>query len=281
MKSYNIDEIIDICKNQDYGFVCLTDQMGNELIPYNSRNTAFERLEEIKTRLSSPALKDGVYYVKCKDTNRKNALSDDYLIYKGEKLSEGAIIAPPTVITHEVLTYDSALKFQVRIKELELENQNLKSQISDLQAEIEELETELKSNELLSEEIAEEAKPTMLESAKEFLSELVTIGAPLLDKHFDLKQQALNLEAQKLLRGYGSQPKPQPNKQAQAQAEAEQRKKNAQFAKVESWISSKSDDEEIYNALIALYNNSDSIPKFLELLNNYNTDLYEELYNEF
>lgn len=277
MKSYNIDEIINICKEQDYGFVCLTDQRGQELIPYNSRNSATERLSEIKTRISSPALKDGVYYVKCKHTNRKNALSDDYLIYKGEKLSEGAVIAPPPSISHEILSYDSALKFQVTIKELELENQKLKETIEDLKAEIEELETELKSNELLSEEIAENAKPTMLESAKEFLSELVTIGAPLLDKHFDLKQQALNLEAQKLLRGQSFQ---QPRKPQQT-TQQQQAQKNAQFKKVENWINSKQENEEIYNALIALYNNSNDIPKFLELLNDYNIELYEELYNQF
>ena len=171
MKSYNIEEIIDICKNQDYGFVCLTDSKGAELIPYNSRNTAGERLDEIKTRLSSPALKDGVYYVKCKHTNRKNALSDDYLVYKGDKLSENVIIQQPAPISAEVLTYESALKFQVRIKELELENQKLLDDLRAAKQTISEFEAEMLSEDDESDDESE-AAPTMFESAKDFLSEM-------------------------------------------------------------------------------------------------------------
>lgn len=200
MKSYNIEEIIDICNNQGYGFVCLTDGKGAELIPYNSRNSAGERLDEIKTRLSSPALKDGVYYVKCKHTNRKNALSDDYLVYKGDKLSENVIIQQPAPISAEVLTYESALKFQVRIKELELENEKLRDDLKAANATIAEMETQMLSEDE-DEDEEPEAAPTMFESAKEFLSEIVQVAAPLLDKHFDLRQQALNLEAHKILRG--------------------------------------------------------------------------------
>jgi hypothetical protein len=218
MKSYNIEEIIDICKNQDYGFVCLTDSKGAELIPYNSRNTAGERLDEIKTRLSSPALKDGVYYVKCKHTNRKNALSDDYLVYKGDKLSENVIIQQPAPISAEVLTYESALKFQVRIKELELENQKLLDDLRAAKQTISEFEAEMLSEDDESEDESE-AAPTMFESAKDFLSEMIQVAAPLLDKHFDLKQQALNLEAHKILRGQQmaqprpTQPTPQQNEE--------------------------------------------------------------------
>jgi hypothetical protein len=208
MKSYNIEEIINICKDQDYGFVCLTDSKGAELIPYNSRNTAGERLDEIKTRLSSPALKDGVYYVKCKHTNRKNALSDDYLVYKGDKLSENVIIQQPAPISAEVLTYESALKFQVRIKELELENQKLLDDLRAAKQTIAEFEAEMLSEDDESEDESE-AAPTMFESAKDFLSEMIQVAAPLLDKHFDLKQQALNLEAHKILRGQQmAQPRP-------------------------------------------------------------------------
>lgn len=220
MKSYNIEEIIDICKNQGYGFVCLTDGKGAELIPYNSRNTPGERLDEIKTRLSSPALKDGVYYVKCKHTNRKNALSDDYLVYKGEKLSENVIIQQPAPISAEVLTYESALKFQVRIKELELENEKLRDDLKAANATIAEMETQMLSEDE-DEDEESDAAPTMFESAKEFLSEIVQVAAPLLDKHFDLKQQALNLEAHKILRGQQTR-QPQPPKQTPQQNEEQE-----------------------------------------------------------
>jgi hypothetical protein len=274
MKSYDINEVIEICNSQGYGFVCLTDQKGAELIPYNSRNTPAERLEEIKTRLSSPALKDGVYIVKCKHTNRKNALSDDYLIYKGETLGEAPTITIPTV-TAEVLTYESALKLQVKIKELELECENLRKDLIEANNTIQELENELEEVNTLSEEEEENQalneKPSQMETVKEFLSELVTIGAPLLDKHFDLKQQALNLEAQKLLRGYGTT-RPQQNRPQQAPA-----KHTEQILKVENWIQSKQNDSEIYNGLVAIYNNSKTVEQFMELLRDFNIELYEEL----
>jgi len=274
MKSYDINEVIEICNSQGYGFVCLTDQKGAELIPYNSRNTPAERLEEIKTRLSSPALKDGVYIVKCKHTNRKNALSDDYLIYKRETLGEAPTITIPTV-TAEVLTYDSALKLQVKIKELELECENLRKDLIEANNTIQELENELEEVNTLSEEEEENQalneKPSQMETVKEFLSELVTIGAPLLDKHFDLKQQALNLEAQKLLRGYGTT-RPQQKQQQQPPAQNVE-----QLRKVENWIQSKQNDSEIYNGLVAIYNNSKTVEQFMELLRDFNIELYEEL----
>lgn len=275
MKSYDIAEIIEICKDQDYHFVCLTDQKGAELIPYNSRNTATERLEEIKTRLNSPALKDGVYIVKCKHTNRKNALSDDYLIYKGETLGEQPQMIMPA-ITHEVLTYESALKFQVRIKELELQCENLRKDLNEANNTISELENELEEQQTLSEEDSEQLdeKPTQMETVKEFLSELVTIGAPLLDKHFDLRQQALNLEAQKILRGYGKQPQ-RPQQQQRPQPQPAQNLELIKF--VESWIQSKQETPEIYNGLVAIYNNSKDVEEFKNLLKDFNTDLYEEL----
>lgn len=156
-----------------------------------------------------------------------------------------------------------AVKLQATITQLELENEDLQRQIEELNDYVGELEEKL-SNINLSEQPKE---PTMMETAKSFLSEIVSFGAPLLDKHFELKQQQLELER---LRLNGSKPmiaKPQPVA-------------NPGINKIEigikRWIDSKSDDPELFNSLQAMYFNSDSPQKFAELLNNFNTELYEE-----
>ena len=86
-----------------------------------------------------------------------------------------------------------------------------------------------------------------------------------------MKQQALNLEAQKLLRGYGT-PRPQQNRPQQQPAQHTE-----QIKQVESWIQSKQSDSEIYNGLVAIYNNSKSVEQFMELLKDFNFELYEEI----
>jgi len=128
-----------------------------------------------------------------------------------------------------------------------------------------ELEEKLKNVQLS--ELPKE--PTTFETAKSFLSELVSFGAPLLDKHFELKQQQLEIERMK---AQGSKPAVQaPNYQA-----PEVKKELELENKVKAWIESKSEDQELYNSLIAIYYNSGNITKFAELLNNFNNELYEE-----
>lgn len=152
-----------------------------------------------------------------------------------------------------------AVKLQAQITQLELENEDLCRQIEELNEYVAELEEKLQTANL-SEAPKE---PTTMEIAKNFLSEIVTMGAPLLDKHFELKQQQLELERMRM-NGYQ-----QPKQVAPPQM-------NKIEIGIKKWIESKSDDPELYGSLCAMYINSDSPQKFAELLNNFNPEYYAE-----
>lgn len=263
MNNYSLDEITEIINNQGYKYVSLTDQFGKELIPFNSRNSVAERLEEIKLRFNSPALKNGLYLVKAKNSVQKTAAVDDFPILKGtvENLSEPKKeIVIQQNISPEILTYQEALKMQVTIKELEMKVQQLEKENKELILENTELQAELENTATLSEDQPEQK--SMVETAKDFLSELMTFGAPLLDKHFQLKERQLEIEAAKYL-----------PKQQQKPADP-----NKEMLKVREWILSKKDQPEVYNALAAIFQNSNGdVSKFCQLVSDYNLELLEEL----
>jgi len=262
MKLFKIEELTEIQKSQGYKYARLVDQQGIPIIPYNYNKTPIERrLQEIETKLISPGLKDGYYVVQCKSSTGKNIVPDSYTVYKGENLSEGIQAPAPAVqivekhITPDVISYEAALKLQVELERLKLENAQLKKEVEELKAELSDAET-----------LSEEESGGMWASAKDFLSELVQMGAPLLDKHFELKEKALTLEAMKLQRlGATNKPAPKPGTKPQEQRN------------IENWIISKKEDPATYEQLAALYNTAANVEGFLKSLNEYNNELFNEL----
>jgi hypothetical protein len=264
MKIYQIEDLRKIQQEQQYKYVGLFDYNGAQIIPFNpNRVTNETRLREIETRLISQGLPDGYYIVKCKNSTGKNVKTDDYTFYKGEKLGE---IAPPAPVVvqapaptagPEVLTYEGALKLQVELERLKLENNNLKQQIEDLKNELSEIET-----------LGEENKETagMWDNAKSFLSELVSVGAPLLDKHFELREKSLALKALEI---QSKAPAPRPTNNP------DQRNKEIQI-----FIKSYQEDEpEIYEELVKIYNSASNQADFMEKLAAYDQELFNELQN--
>ena len=260
MKVYSIDQFKDIQNQQQYKYIGLFNAQGQTIIPINTnKTTTATRLREIETRILSEALPDGYYFIKCKNTVTK-VPTDDYAILKGNKLSEDqAPITPVQVIEKpvfqpEVLTYEGALKLQVNLERLKLENENLKREIESLKSEIEE-------NKLLS----EENEPSIMDNAKSWLQEILSIGAPLLDKHFALKEQQLQLKAYELKQLGGIRPQnPMQN------PEMSTRPENAKGG-FEAIIMTFQDQPEVYNKLADFYNNAQSEEEFLR-----NVQLYDE-----
>ena len=265
MKIYTIDDLRKIQNEQNYRYIALFDAAGQQIIPFNpNRVTNEQRLREIETRLISQGLPDGYYIVKCKNSTGKTVRTDDYTFFKGDNLSEALPPAPQIVekvhFTPEVLTYDGALKLQIDLERLKLENQSLKKEIELLKA-------ELAENETLSEESTGNA--TLWENAKGFLSELVGIGAPLLDKHFELKEKQLALKAMELQRLRPAEPKPtnRPN--------PEQHNKQV----IEDFILTYQDDPDTYEQLASIYNEALSQQDFLKNLKAYDEDIFNALTN--
>jgi len=270
MKVIDVNELKRIQAEQNYRYMGLFDAAEKQLIPFNPNKVDVStRLREIETRLISPGLIDGYYFVKCKNSAGKNVQPDTYTIYKGPKLSEGAPppapVIEPAKFQPEVLTYESALKLQVEVATLKIENEALKRENAALIEEISELQKE--SETVLSEN---EATNGVWENAKTFLNELVQIGAPLLDKHFELKEKALTLEAMKIQSQVRS-PQHKPREQ-----EAPDVKPGSGRNYMEQIIIGYQDDLEVYEELVRLYNNALNEEDFLNSVKEFNSEVYED-----
>lgn len=271
-KVYSITDLNALPLLDQYAYFGLFDQSGGVIIPFNSNKVpGSQRLREIEKRLLSAGCLDGYYIIKCKNSPGVKVVSDNFTFYKGEKLSEGApaptIAAPAQQFSPEVLSYESALKLQVEVERLKLENSNLRRQVSDLEAELTNLETE-------KETLSEGAAPGMWESAKGFLSELVQMGAPLLDKHYELKEKALSLKAMELQSRLNMRP-PGPGPQAPRNNPAQEQKSGIE----DKIMSYREEDPETYESLAAIYNSATGEEDFLKNVNLFDPEIFKAFTN--
>jgi hypothetical protein len=270
MNYKTISELKKVLSGDIYRHVGLYTADGQKIKPFNTKIAAYpDQVKDILNFLQSDIVEPGIYIVKVKKAYSGAAV--DYAINKGNvELKETETVTMQTNSLNIPFDFSAAMqhpavKLQADITRLELENEDLNRQIEELNEYIGELEEKLKNVQLS--ELPKE--PTTFETAKSFLSELVSFGAPLLDKHFELKQQQLEIERMKAQQ---SRPAVEaPNYQA-----PEVKKEIELQNKVKAWIESKSDDKELYDSLTAIYYNSSSLAKFAELLNNFNNELYEE-----
>lgn len=265
MKVFSIKAIFEIQEEQKYKYIGLYDQNGEKVIPFNSNATsANERLKEIETRLLSEGLKDGFYNVCCKNA-LKGGAADNYCIKKGENLSENTTANIPIVqqLPPDLLSYSQALKLNVDVERLKLENSALKKEIEQLRLEKREHEISM-----LNEE-EEEATPGLMENAKSFLSDAMGFIAPLLDKHFELKEKQLGLQAIQIQHklNYNTK-KPSPEMPGSSAREKNNTK---------DFITSYQDEVEVYEKLAAFYNSATSEEEFMRNVKEWNGEIFNEL----
>jgi len=260
-----IAEIEKCINDTEYKYCSLYDQYDKCIESWNQKENALEKFEIIKKRLITQP--DGIYTIKCRNSI-KGAI-DLYEYKKGDQM-----ISEKPQISVKYLENDRILQLSIEVERLKAQIDRKEDKIQDLEKEVSllitennELEdkiTELESNSAPVTLGEETGTPTLMESAKDFLGQLMEFGAPLLDKHFSLKEQALNLEAMKI-QNSGSRNSVQDQKRKEV------------VSKVENWINSKKDNPEVYNSIYAIYINSGNVLKFSEMLKDNN----EELYNEF
>lgn len=263
-----LEEIRRAMDNPKYNFVKLEG-----FNRYNSNKAAYKTkcaaiLQDLEYRASVPSMA-GSYVVKLtEDKNEKLVKPDSYEILIGNEkrqtMSEPGLNIPADfsqAINHP------AVKLQGEITSLKIQNENLENEVNllieeneRLTAEIEELTEKLKA----VPQLGEQPEPDNFATAKSMFGELLSVGAPLLDKWFEIQQ-----EKNAILR-----------QQARPQIMRPQTAPVAQKLpieqKIENWINSKAGDEETFNNLQAIYFNSDSVQKFGELLKDYNEQLYYE-----
>lgn len=224
-----------------------------------------EQAEKILNFLRNPLSPDGSYQVLC---------SPIFADKNPEKLTYNKGNQPEKLETMTEISKDlsknlndEATKLLARVEILEYINANQEAEIKalveeneSLNGEIEELTEKLKQIPTLS-----EPAETPMQTARTMFSEILQAGIPLLDKYFQIqedKNQILKIQAQTPRVNYAP-PTPTPQKLPIEK-------------KIEAWINSKSDDEDTFNSLSAIYYNSDSISKFAELLKEFNENLYNE-----
>jgi len=184
------------------------------------------------------------------------------MIKKGENLGESNTANIPIVQTlpPDLLSYAQALKLNVDVERMKLENSALKK-------EIEQLNKQLIENQTLLSEEEENAAPGMLENAKTFLSEAMGFIAPLLDKHFELKEKQLGLQAVQIQHRLDNRTKrPSPE-------QGPTKEKNL----TESFVMSYKDDPEVYEKLASFYNEAISREQFYESVKNWNSEIFNDL----
>lgn len=222
------------------------DQNGGKILPFNKIGTdPAERLAEIQTKLNNEITPDGIYIICCKHAQKSQP--DNYYIRKGSEQKnqdpQPVIIQQAPTKGPEVITYTEALKMQVENERLKMQVEQLTAANEQLTAQLEELETEM---------LSEDPTNSLIENGKTFLTETLATIAPLLDKHFELREKQLALTALQ----YQQRPQERP-------ASIERPEQRAPKKDIENFILSCKEDPEKYNQLAAIYNNAESESDFL------------------
>jgi hypothetical protein len=229
-----------------------------KICAWNTYGKILPKLDEIETRVINNG--PGVYVIQA--ANAAKDVPDQFVIEYGDQtlISEKKMMPD---VSPKLLENQKILELSILNAELRKDNEALNRLINDLENDIDELNAkiqELSEAQTLSEQAAQ---PGLMENAKSFLESLMEFGTPLLDQHFALKQQQLEIERMKYQR-----PKPQ------AQAPKDQ---NVQIRKIGEFVEGYKDQPEIYEALHEISAKSKNVGEFMEYLAQFNSDLYEQL----
>lgn len=187
-----IKEFSKLQEKQNYKHIALYDKFDKCRVRFNGqKNSSADKLKVIENRLESEIYNDDYYIIKCKNYHTDKE-TDNFIIHLKENIDMN--IETPTKpesqdININGYSFKKSLELEVEIKKLELDNNSYKKEILELKKEIEDLEntlSECDENDLLNEEPKTDWKV--------FLSESLTTLAPLLDKHFELKERNIAIK---------------------------------------------------------------------------------------
>lgn len=284
MQTYTIQELENAIRETAYKYIALYTASGTQLIPYNNQKpTVEERLIEIRKRLKSPTLKDGVYIVRAKNYTSKDAVYDEFPVQKGRgKIETLQEIAPAKIERNpEVTSYKEVLKLQNKITELEYELKALQKDYDELEIKYEEQKEEFEELKETAPQLAEGEQKDFLSRAGTWLAEIIPTVSPLLDKHFELKELALKNETARIMLAQGrtiQQPTQQPTPQPKQEARPDP---SQQFIvkKIQEFIMKFQDDENKYEQLATIFNSSESLDNYYERMKEHDAQLFNELIN--
>ena len=206
--------LFDKLKEVGYQSVGLRDFEDNIIITYNTPKQKVEqKLNEIKKRFT--VLSPGIYKLMAMQKHGSRGKADTFLIKHGNFDADNFIqTAKPAKTLEEqphVLSYAEALKNIQLIAQLTAERDALKKENEQLRVELAEAEAELNTLEENPE------KETDVNTWTKTLSELSTAALPIMDKYFETKNRALQLEENKLYIQNKNLFQPQPQRPARQQ----------------------------------------------------------------
>jgi hypothetical protein len=201
----------------------------------------------------------GTYFIRCRNSSRSKI--DNLELNWGNKEVNLSEMNIPEISSTKLLENQRILQLSIENANLQKDNERLTDQIADLESTIADLESQIADNNNL---LQEQQTPTLMENAKSFVETLMEYGVPLLNQHWELKKQQMELERMKYgMRSPVRQSAPDPEK--------------VKIRIIGEWVETKKDQPEIYNALHDISAKSSSVDQFLMLLSEFNTDLYAEL----
>jgi hypothetical protein len=229
-----------------------------KICAWNTYGKILPKLDEIETRVVNNG--PGVYVIQA--ANAAKDVPDQFVIEYGDQtlISEKKMIPD---VNPKLLENQKILELSILNAELRKDNEALDRLVTELENDIDELNAkiqELSEAQTLSEEIA---KPSLMENAQSFLTSLMEFGTPLLDQHFALKQQQIEVERMKYQR-----------QRPQAQAPENE---NVKIRKIGEFVEGFKDQPEVYEALHEISAKSKNVGEFMEYLAQFNMDLYEQL----
>ena len=183
---------------KDYKYICLCNSDGAQLVNYNNgKAPKAQKIAQIKKRLESEALPDGIYKIMARDA-LKGETADEIIFIKGK----GAPADQPEKKTTlkecseapAVLTYAEAVRLNTEVARLNFEVQSLTEQNSRLIKDIEELEQELEQLSTAAAEKLSEPAPSTLSTLGTQIKDILPSITALFDTHFQLKDRQLKIQ---------------------------------------------------------------------------------------
>jgi hypothetical protein len=252
-----LEQAIQELNDNGYKYVSLF-RNGQEITKFNQTGKFDTKLDEIVKRIKQFS---GSYVILAK-FNRADQPDQFVIDNENATLQENNIIVDQSAKT---LENKQVLALSIENEKLKMQCNQQANEIADLENLVAELESTIAEMEANA---VETATPTLMENAQNFLSTLMEYGAPLLDQHFALKNQQLEIERMK----YGAPKMQAPNTKADPEKIA--------IRKIGQWVETKIDNEEIYAMLHEISAQSQNVNEFLTQLQNINPELYAEIQNE-
>lgn len=171
------EQLVSYIKRQPIRYFKLTDAEGTDLLSYNAPQTKRDdHIKKLEAVVNSDLMKEGTYFLMWRQSTSQAPKS--VTVTKGNVKATLQEAPAPVVRAAsplaDVRSFNEALSDKAKIKELELENADLRRQLEDFLSDMEEGEQEL----------AETQQNTLIETLKD-------IGLPLLDRYFTLREQEI------------------------------------------------------------------------------------------